>query len=253
MLTQEGNQDTVNRKAGSFTATRWSLVLAARNRQSPRSREALIFLCEKYWRPLHSYIRRRGYTSDDAQDLTQEFFTRILEKDYLKNAEPGHGHFRSFLLSALNHFLANEWDRSQAQKRGGQICHVPILIQTSNADDDPGVDPSHDLTPEKLYERKWAVTVLDNVMAILYDEYVAAGKGALIEGIKTTMTGGTDALTYRSIADELGISEGAVKVAAHRLRKRFRETLRAEIAQTVAKAEDVEAEIHDLFLVLRDV
>ena len=250
MRTTEGSQGTAGRKAGSFTATRWSLVLAARNRQSPRSREALVFLCERYWRPLYSYVRRRGYPLDEAQDLTQEFFARLLEKDGLKNAEPGHGRFRSFLLAALNHFLANEWDRARAQKRGGQICHVPILIQASNADDDPGVDPSHDLTPEKLYERKWAVAVLDHVMATLRDEYVAAGKGLLIEALKTTMTGSTDALTYRSIADDLGMSEGAVKVAAHRLRKRFRDTLRAEIAQTVEKAEDVEAEIHELFLAL---
>jgi RNA polymerase sigma factor (sigma-70 family) len=231
-----------------FATTRWSLVLAAGQRSSPQSSAALATLCENYWYPLYAYVRRRGQDADEAQDFTQAFFARLLEKNDLAAADPGRGRFRSFLLASLKHFLANEWDRSRAQKRGGGRAALSIDFRT--AEERYRAEPSHDLTPEKIFERRWALVLLENVLARLHDESAQAGKTDSFDHLKGFLTGEQSAITYGQLAAELNMSEGAVKVAVHRLRRRYRELLRAEIEETVADAEEIDQEIRDLFSAL---
>lgn len=231
-----------------FATTRWSLVLAAGKASSPAGRQALVALCGTYWFPLYAYIRRRSMRADEAQDLTQEFFARLLEKDSLSSADPARGKFRSFLLGSLNHFLANHWRREQTQKRGGQ--QTILSLDFEHGESQLTIEPAHSLTPEKIYERRWAMTLLTTALARLREEYVAAGKLPLLERLQPYLGGDGDAAPYREIAGELGLSEGAVKVAAHRMRRRCQGILRAEIAQTVAGPEEVEEELCDLFQAL---
>jgi RNA polymerase sigma-70 factor (ECF subfamily) len=231
-----------------FATTHWSLVLAARDRAAPEGREALAGLCGTYWYPLYAFVRRQGYPHDHAQDLTQEFFARLLERDYLQAVDRAKGRFRSFLLAACKHFLTNERDRSRAAKRGGGR---PVL----SLDLDAGEaryrrETASSLTPEKLFERRWALTVLDRVLARLRDESARAGKGELFEKLKTALTGEKNAARQAQLAEELGMSPGAVKTAVHRLRRRYRALLREEIAQTLDDPAQVEEEIRDLFAAL---
>ncbi|HEV3304183.1 MAG TPA: sigma-70 family RNA polymerase sigma factor [Planctomycetaceae bacterium] len=231
-----------------FATTRWSLVLAAGQRSSPQSSVALATLCENYWYPLYAYVRRRGHDADEAQDFTQTFFARLLEKNDLAAADPARGRFRSFLLASLKHFLANEWDRARAVKRGGG--RAVLSIDFGTAEERYRAEPSHDLTPEKIFERRWALVLLENVLARLHDESARAGKTDSFDRLKGFLTGEQPAITYGQLAAELNTSEGALKVAVHRLRRRYRELLRAEIEETVADAQEIDQEIRDLFSAL---
>lgn len=228
-----------------FATTRWSVVLAAGKDRSPEGKRALVALCETYWHPLYAFVRRRGHPAEEAQDLTQAFFARLLEKESVAEADPARGKFRSFLLGSLNHFLANQWRRDHAQKRGGSQAILSLDFQ--RGEESLSLEPAHDLTPEKLFERQWAMTLLTTALARLREEYTAAGKQALLERLHPYLGGDGDAAPYAEIARQLGMSEGAVKVAVHRLRRRCRDLLREEIAQTVSGPEEVDQELRDLF------
>ena len=231
----------------NFVSTRWSLVLAANRDSSPDRDNALAFLCTTYWHPLYAYVRRRGYSAADAEDLTQEFFARLLEKDSLRTASRDRGRFRSFLLASIKHFLANEWDRANAKKRGGGAFHVSL--QTAGAESLFEADLAQELTPEQLFERRWALTTIECVLARLESEFKRAGKSDLFQNLKSHLTGsGTS--TYAQLAHQAGITEGAVKVTAHRMRRRFRDLLRAEIAETLMEADEIDDEIRYLMAVI---
>jgi RNA polymerase sigma factor (sigma-70 family) len=222
------------------------MVLAAgANMSSAGAREALATLCETYWYPLYGFLRSRGYSAEDAQDLTQAFFVRVLEKHTIGHADPARGRFRSFLLTALKNFAANEHDKEIAGKRGGG---VPIVsLELEGAEGRFQMEPPSDETPERIFDRRWALTLLDRVMSRLKAEGVRAGKKSQFEGLKTYLTGDQPQLTYAQTASELGISEGAAKVAVHRLRKHFRDLVRDEIAQTVSSPEEIDDELRHLW------
>jgi RNA polymerase sigma-70 factor (ECF subfamily) len=228
--------------------TRWSLVLSAGARSSPASEAALAELCQRYWYPLYVFVRRKVGNVDQASDLIQEFFARLLEKQTLAHADPERGRFRSFLLTSLKNFLANEWDKAKAHKRGGG--RTILRLEFSDKEDRLLCEPAHACTPERLFERQWALTLLDQVLAELRGEYAAAGKTALFECLKGSLTGDAASLPLADAAKQLGMSEGAVKTAAHRLRKRYRELLRAEVAHTVAGPDEVDEELRGLFAAL---
>jgi RNA polymerase sigma-70 factor (ECF subfamily) len=230
-----------------FATTRWSLVVAAQDRSQPEAGQALAELCRLYWYPLYGYIRSRGRSHDEAQDLTQEFFARLLEKDALAAVDQNKGRFRSFLLAACQHFLANRHDHDCAQKRGGGRQLVSIDFR--DADGRYAHEPAHDETPERVFERRWALALLERVLARLRGEYEAAGRGRLFECLKSRLTGDRS-VPHARAAGELGVSEGAVKVAVHRLRQRYRELLRDEIGQTLDDPGQVEEEIRSLFAAL---
>jgi RNA polymerase sigma factor (sigma-70 family) len=232
----------------NFSATHWSLVLRAADEARPGAEEALTELCQRYWYPLYAYVRRRGNSSHDAQDLTQSFFARLLEKKLLERVDPAKGKFRSFLLASLKHFLSDEWDKARAQKRGGVT--VTISIDEAVAENLYGQEPKEGLSPDQLYERRWAMTLLDRTMARIEMEYRNGGKGELFERLHGSLLGVKEA-SYAEIGRGLGMGEGAVKVAAHRIRKRFRRHLREEIALTVGEQADIDAEIQELFAALR--
>ena len=232
----------------AFVTTHWSLVVSAGRNDTPHARNALEKLCRAYWFPIYAFVRRQGHGPHDAQDLTQEFFARLLEKKQLAVVDPAKGRFRSFLLASLKHFLANEWDKTKAQKRGGGQILIPIDVAT--AESSGGVDPADHLTAEKIFERRWALTLLDQVLRRLRAEYVRDGKENLFEQLKPTLTEVSRSVRYAEIAARLGTNEGAVKVVVHRLRQRYREVLRAEIADTVASPGEVEDEIRNLFAAL---
>jgi RNA polymerase sigma-70 factor (ECF subfamily) len=230
-----------------FATTRWSLVRAADEGDSPSARRALAELCGLYWYPLYAFIRRRGHGHDQAQDLTQEFFARLLQRQDFAAADPAHGRFRSFLLAACKHFLANEYNRAHALKRGGGL--QPLPLDFGDADDRYTREPAHDETPEKLFERRWALTLLQHVLARLRQEYEANGKETLFEQLKGHLTG-ADTQSHAAAAAVLGMSAGAVKVAAHRLRQRYRDLLREEIGQTIADPAQIDDEVQALFAAL---
>ena len=223
-------------------------MLSAREKDSVESQEALESLCRNYWYPLYAYVRRQGRSPHDAEDSTQEFFSRLLEKDFLKSVAREKGRFRTFLLVAMKHFLANEWDRSQRQKRGGGKTHLPL--DTGDAETRYQIEAAHELPADKIYEQRWALTLLEQVLQRLRAEYAASDKENLFEQLKSTLSGERSSLPYAEIAARLKMSEGAVKVAVHRLRQRYREILRDEIAQTVASPEEVEDELRNLFAAL---
>jgi RNA polymerase sigma factor (sigma-70 family) len=230
--------------AESFQTTHWSVVILAGQQPSLESAEALENLCRTYWFPLYAYVRRRGHEIEEAKDLTQEFFIRLLKKDYLAHADPNKGKFRSFLLSALNHFLMNEWRRVQARKRGaGQ----PLISLDDTAERRYAQEAVSDLTPERIYERHWALALLDRALGRLRAEFAAAGQARhfnVLRGFLTTEPGQS---RYADAAAELGTTAGAVASAVHRLRHRYRELVREEIAHTVATPAEVEDEIRWLF------
>jgi RNA polymerase sigma factor (sigma-70 family) len=229
-----------------FATTRWSVVLAAgADTSSPGVHEALATLCETYWYPLYAFLRSRGYQPEAAQDLTQAFFTRLLEKHAIRHADPARGRFRSFLLASLKNFAANERDREIARKRGGGVPIVPLEIET--AEGRFQMEPPSDETPERVFDRRWALTLLDRVMSRLQAETSRSGKPSQFDRLKTYLTGEQPQLSYAQTASELGMSEGAVKVAVHRLRKRFRDLVREEIAQTVSSPAEIEDELKHLW------
>jgi RNA polymerase sigma-70 factor (ECF subfamily) len=229
-----------------FPTTRWTLVVAAGDSHRKEAGPALVSLCENYWYPLYAYLRRRGYSSDQAQDLTQEFFIRVLEGRYLDRAEREKGRFRSFLLTSLKFFVADEEDRQRAHKRGGGVV---VPLEFSSGEERYQREPAHDETPERIFERRWALSVLDRVVEKLRNEFVQHGRPEHFERLKVFLLGQSDA-PYAALARDINISEGALKVAIHRLRKRYRELFRQEIADTVADPAEVESELRYLAAVL---
>src|SRR5262245_57512567 len=228
-----------------FATTHWSVVLDAGNPGSPQAADALEKLCRTYWYPLYAYLRRRGQNPEDAEDLVQAFFTGLLASQSLGDVAPEKGRFRTFLLASANKFLANEWRRSATLKRGGGLKFVPLggpgpeeLYQT---------EPSTDLTPERLYERRCAIALLDQAFNRLKEEAVAAGKASLFEQLRPFITDKSDSKDYPAIAARLGITEVAVRVAVHRLRQRYREILRTEVAQTLPNPSELASELQYLF------
>ncbi len=228
-----------------FVTTHWSVVLSAQGADGQPSRGALESLCRAYWYPLYAFARRSGRSPPDAEDLTQGFFARLLVKDYLKAAAREKGRFRTFLLTAFKRYQANEWDRQHAQKRGGFAPTVPL--DADAAESRFAAERSHDLSPDVLFDRQWALTLLERTMTQLRQEYAATGRSELFERLNGSLTKDETALPYAEIAVQLKLSEAAVKMAVHRLRGRYRELLRHEIAQTVCVPEDIEEEIRHLF------
>jgi len=228
-----------------FATTHWSIVLAAGQDPSPASQAALATLCETYWYPLYAHVRRRGYPADEAQDLIQGFFVELLEKELVQVADRQRGRFRSFLLASLDHFLAKAWRQTQAQKRGGGRRMLSLDFPAGEGRYQ--VEPAAALTADKLFERQWALALIERALAHLRDEFVQGGKQELFDELKSYLGGGEETVPYRQLAAKLGLSEGAVKVAVHRLRRRCRELVRAEIAQTVAGPQELEEELRDLF------
>jgi RNA polymerase sigma-70 factor (ECF subfamily) len=222
------------------------LVVAAGDPQRKEARSALVSLCENYWYPLYAYLRRRGYPTDQAQDLTQEFFVLILEGRYLDRAEPEKGRFRSFILTSLKFFVADEADSQRARKRGGGML---VPLEFSSGEERYQREPVHDETPERIFERRWALSVLDRVVERLRNEFVQHGRPDHFERLKVFLLGRSDA-PYAALAREMDTSEGALKVAIHRLRKRYRDLFRQEIADTVADPAEVESELRFLADVL---
>lgn len=232
-----------------FVTTRWSVVLAARDKASPASAAALESLCRTYWYPLYAFVRRQGHGPHDAQDLTQAFFAKLLEKDYLRAVERERGRFRTFLSVAVKRFLANEWDRLRRLKRGGGQVAVPL--DTTIAEQRYQTEPSSDLLPaDRIYERRWAMTLLDQALEQLRAQHALEGRAAEFERLKECLTADRGAIPYAQIAADLQISEGAARVAVHRLRKRFREVFRAAVADTVSNSGEVEEELRHVVEVL---
>jgi RNA polymerase sigma-70 factor (ECF subfamily) len=232
-----------------FATTRWTVVIEAGGRRSADADVALEELCSAYWFPLYAYVRRRGYSKEDAEDLTQGFFSRFLERNYLDGLSAERGRFRAFLLAALKHFLANEWDKAQTLKRGGQWTHLSLDWQTADtrfqvaASDQPG--------PDQAYDREWALTLLERVIHRLEAEADTAGKGPQFAVLKGFLTTGGNAISYPEVAGALGMEHGAARVAVHRLRKRYREVLRAEVGRTLADPMQADAELRALFAAFR--
>jgi RNA polymerase sigma factor (sigma-70 family) len=225
-----------------FLTTRWTMVVEAGKISDPRAQIAMEDLCRVYWYPLYAHVRRRGYSKEDAEDLTQSFFTRLLEVNPFSGLSPERGRFRSFLLVALKHFLANEWDRSKTKKRGGDVSHVAIDCQ--DAESRYLTDPADGLSPDKLFDRAWAMTLLQRVLAQLEACNV---ENPYFQTLKPCLTVEHTNLNYQDISVKLAISKGAVRVAIHRLRKQYREILRAEIADTLANPDQLEEEIQALY------
>ena len=242
-----GNLDLHAHNA-AFVTTHWSVVLAARQQDSPAGTQALAKLCSVYWYPLYAYVRRRGHQEQDAQDLTQEFFARLFQKNFLQKVSPDKGRFRSFLLASLKHFLANEWDRTQTQKRGGGGTLVPLDWQI--AENRYALESIDKATPEALYERRWALTLMEQVMKRLRQEYAQNEKSGLFDELKGFLSGEDTSLTYVELAAQLCVSQSAVKMAVLRLRQRYGQLLRQEIAQTVSTPEEIEEEIRHLIAVV---
>jgi RNA polymerase sigma factor (sigma-70 family) len=229
----------------AFVTTHWSVVVPAGRTDTTRARDALAKLCQTYWFPLYTYVRRRGHSPEDAQDLTQEFFARLLARNWVAAADQEKGRFRSFLLTAMERFLANEWDRQHAQKRGG---FAPVVsMDQQSAESRCASDLSHTVQPDVLFERQWAMTLLQRTMNRLQEEYVTTGRAKLFEQLQGCLAKDETAAPYADIAARLNLTEAAVKMAVHRLRARYREILRAEIADTVASPEEIEEEIRHLF------
>lgn len=223
-------------------------MAAAGRRDVALAEQSLEKLCRVYWLPLYTYIRRQGESPHDAQDLTQEFFARLLEKDFLCSVDQTKGRFRSFLLASLKHFLSNQRDRARAQKRGGG--QTPLSLDFSDAETSIGFQPADNQTPEKAFERRWALTLLERSLARLQQEYCDRDRQDLFEQLKTTLTEGRGSVAYAELATWLKTSEASVKMAVHRLRQRYREVLRAEIAETVAQESEVEDELREVFRAL---
>jgi RNA polymerase sigma factor (sigma-70 family) len=231
-----------------FATTHWSVIWAAAQGDTPQSATALEGLCRTYWSPLYAYVRRHGYSPEDAQDLTQAFFAHLLRKDFLHGVEPEKGRFRSFLLACLKHFLADEWEKGRTAKRGGP--GPELRLDWGQAEERYRLEARVEANPESLYERRWALDLLDRVLDQLRDEAVAPGKGAVFDSLQGCLLGEHPAETYAQLGARLGLSESAVKVTVHRLRLRFRELLREQIAHTVTRPEEIDDEMRYLFEVV---
>lgn len=232
----------------AFYTTHWSVVLAVAHCDGPRAQEALAKLCQTYWYPLYAYVRRRGYSAPDAQDLTQEFFTKLLERRSLARATPELGKFRSYLLTAMKYFLASEWKHSRAQKRGGGS---PLLsLDWAAAEQRFDLEPATHASPDKLFEHQWAVAILAGALKRLEQQYQSAGKAHLFNDLKHSLSGTRESQPYAELALRMRLSEGALKVIVHRMRRHYRGLIRDEIANTVNDPREVDAEMRHLFNVL---
>lgn len=231
-----------------FRTTHWSVVLAAQGGESSQSRQALEQLCRAYWNPLCGYIQRRGYTQEDAKDLTQDFFLRLSAPDFLASVSSDKGKFRSFLLASLNHFLANEWHRANAQKRGGNAHH--LSLDAAIAKGHPIEEPASAETPEMFFDKRWALTILERALAALRLEFVDSGRAAQFDALKPYLTDASTGQDYERAAAQLQMKPDSVAVAVHRLRKRYRELVRSEVAQTVQSQAELEGEMSYLLSVL---
>ena len=231
-----------------FPVTRWTVVLAASGTPSPESAAALERLCASYWYPLYAFVRRSGYSPSDAEDLTQEFFARLLAHNWIAHADRHKGRFRSFLLMAMKRFLAKEWAKVKTLKRGGQMRFVPLQFET--AETRYCQEPADTRTPEQLFEKHWAMALLTTVLKRLREEYAKDGKGEKFDMLEPSLIGRRETQPYAALAARLAMSEGAVKMAVCRLRERYRECLREEIGKTVASPDEVDEEVRYLFRVL---
>jgi len=232
----------------AFVTTHWSVVYAARDKGSPQSDQALETLCRAYWCPLYVFVRRRGHTPEDAKDLVQEFFARLLQKHYLDAVEPERGRFRTFLIMALKRFMANEWDRARAQKRGGGQELLPL--DTALAENRYQEECTVEMEADLAFERQWAITLLDEALTRVRDEQTLAGKSAEFGLLRPFLTVGSEPASYGAVARQLGTTEVAVRMAVHRLRRRYRQVFRELLAQTVATPAELDAEMHYLLQVL---
>jgi RNA polymerase sigma-70 factor (ECF subfamily) len=235
-------------KRTAFAATHWSVVLAASDDNTSQARRALACLCEAYWYPLYAYARRCGHSPEDAQDLTQAFFAQLIGHNWVAHADPHKGRFRSFLLMIMKRFLAKEWEKAKTLKRGGQASMV--ALELDSAETRYSLELADTSTPEQLFEKQWALTLLESVLKRLRGDYARDGKGALFEALEPCLVGSRETQPYAELAAELGMTEGAVKVAVCRLRERYRSCLKEEIAQTVASPAEAEDELRHLFRVL---
>lgn len=231
-----------------FATTHWSVVLAAGQTNTPHSIEALQELCRTYWYPLYAFVRRKGHIPHDAQDLTQAFFARFLEKNCVAQADRERGRFRTYLLAALTHFLADEWDKTRRLKRGGG--REIISFDAASAEERYRLEPIDQLDAAKLYERRWVTTLFEKVLARLEDEFHDLGKSGSFDQLKGSLLAEEHRPSYAELGTQLGLSEDAVKQAVHRMRRRYRELFREEIAQTVAGPGEVEDELKHIFAVL---
>jgi len=234
-------------RLSAFATTHWSVVLTAGRSNTLQAQDALEKLCQTYWYPLYAYVRRRGYARADAEDLTQAFFAWLLERDWLGVADQQRGRFRSFLLTSFSRFLANEWDKAGTQKRGGGRI---VSLQFDDAEAGCAREPVDNATPEQSFEWRWALTLLDQVMNRLSAEFAQDGRAELFEALKPCLLGERTTQPYATLALKLAMTEGSVKVAVYRLRQRYRQLLRDEIANTVEKPKEIEEELRYLFAVL---
>lgn len=229
-------------RAPAFVTTQWSQVLSAGRNDTTRARAALAELCETYWPALNAYVRRRGFRPHDAEDLTQEFFSRLLEHNWIARADAEKGRFRSFLLTMLDRFIADEWDKIHAKKRGAGLPAVPLDSNSGGRGNEPAAD--------EIYDRQWALALLERVMARLRDEYARGGKASDFKHLKAFLTASRNEIPYTEVATAAGLTEGAARVAVHRLRRRYRELFREEISRTVADSAEVDEELRYLIAVL---
>ena len=234
--------------SGAFTTTHWSVVLAAGREADLQASEALEQLCRAYWYPLYVFIRRRGHGPEDAQDLTQEFFARFLRKEYFRLADPARGRFRTFLVHALEHFLVNEWKRTRRVCRGGGT--PPISLEIDGVEARYARESAGTMTPEQAYERRWATTLLDQVLDALQEEYAEANRERVFEELAGSLWGKDHSISFAEVGGRLGVTEGAARVALCRFRRRYRERFRAAVAQTVADPTEVEEELRHLITVV---
>lgn len=230
--------------ADYFVSTRWTVVLSAGHKSSPGSDQALAELCRVYWYPLYAYVRRQGRSREDAEDLVQSFFEKFLQKNYLQEVSCERGKFRAFLLACLKHYLANEWDKATRQKRGGGAQH--LSLDWRSAEERYQLEPPDNASPDRLYDREWAQALLANVLTRLKEEYILAGKEALFEHAKSSLMGKGEAMPHVDAAADLNMDAGTLRVAVHRLRARYREMLKEEIAQTLSDPAAVQEELRSL-------
>ena len=251
MADMEGRETTQELGRGGsshFADTHWSLVLAAKMEGSSQAAEAMEKLCRTYWRPVYAFIRRQGHNPEQAEDLTQEFFARLLAKDYLQHLRHREGKFRSFLLTFVKRFLSDERDKAGAQKRGGG--RIFVSLDEASAEERCLNEAVNGLSPDQIFERRWAQTLMERALGRLREEYVTGGKEALFEQLKDLQPGEHGESSYAGIAARLGLAEGTIKSAVHRLRRRHRELLREVVAQTVTRPEEIDEEIRSLLAVL---
>jgi len=234
---------------GQFPQTRWSVVLAARDSNEQQATGALDELCRAYWFPLYVYVRKRGVSPEDAEDVTQGYFAALIDRGYLTQVDRERGKLRSFLLTTLKHYLADEWSKASALKRGhGQR---PVSIDAANAEERYAMEPVDEASPDRLFDRRWALTLLDNVLTALRADYASAGQERMFDGLKKFLAWNSASEAYRETAAELGMKENAVRVAVFRLRRRYGDLLRDQVADTVTSPDEVPAELEQLLSLMR--